>query len=124
MLLNNAGLLCEGSASNVSIIRDGILYIPDPERAGALPGIAQLTALEAAKDLKIPMAATCLSKWDLERCDEAFLSGSMREITPLVKIDEKWIGAGKPGPITKLLINKYRRIIEQECKPFRFARRG
>lgn len=120
LLLNNAGLLCEGSASNISIVRNGTLRIPDPERAGALPGIAQLTVLEAARSLKIPIAITSLSPWDLERCDEAFLTGSMRELTPLIKIDEKQIGGGRPGPLTKSLIARYRRIIERECKPYKY----
>ena len=122
LLLNNAGLLCEGSASNISLVRDGVITIPDPQRAGALPGIAQLTALEAAKRLKIPVVETMLGPWDPCRSDEAFLSGSMREITPLVRIDGKPIGSGKPGPVTKKLIMGYRRIVEGECRPFKFAK--
>jgi len=121
LMLNNAGLLCEGSASNISLIRNGALTIPDPERAGALPGIAQLTAIEAARNLKIPVVVTSLSPWDPARSEEAFLSGSMREITPLVRIGEKKIGSGKPGPITKKLIAEYRRIVERECRPFKFS---
>ncbi|HYG74511.1 MAG TPA: aminotransferase class IV [Planctomycetota bacterium] len=120
LLLNNAGLLCEGSASNISLVREGVLTVPDPERAGALPGISQLTALEAARNLKIPVLSTVLSPWDPGRSDEAFLSGSMREITPLVRIDQTQIGNGKPGPITLKLVAEYRRIVEKECKPFRF----
>ena len=123
LLLNNAGLLCEGSASNISLNRKGTLFIPDPKRSGALPGIAQLTALKAAGIIKIPIVITSLSKWDLERCDEAFLSGSMREITPLIQIDGKSIGGAKPGPITRRLIATYRQIIERECKPYKYAKK-
>lgn len=122
LMLNNAGLLCEGSASNISLIRNGALTIPDPERAGALPGIAQLTAIEAARNLKIPVVITSLSPWDPARSEEAFLSGSMREITPLVRIGETRIGSGKPGPITVKLIAAYRHIVERECRPFKFPR--
>jgi len=120
LLLNNAGLLCEGSASNISLVRNGVVTIPDPERAGALPGIAQLTALQAARNLKIPVTVTTLSPWDPARSDEAFLSGSMREITPLIKIDDSLIGGGKPGPITQMLIAEFRGIIEKECAPFKY----
>ena len=120
LLLNNAGMLCEGSASNISLIRQGILTIPDPERAGALPGIAQLTAMRAASRLKIPVTMASLSPWDPENSEEAFLTGSMREITPLVRLGKKPIGSGKPGPLTLRLIGEYRRIVERECKPFKF----
>jgi branched-chain amino acid aminotransferase len=120
LLLNNAGLLCEGSASNISLVRNGSVVIPDPQLAGALPGIAQLTALEAARRLKIPVLQTALSPWDPARSEEAFLTGSMREISPLVRVDDKPIGSGKPGPLTQRLIKEYRRIVEKECKPFRY----
>lgn len=121
LLLNNAGLLCEGSASNIALIREGVLALPDPERAGALPGIAQQTAIEAAKNLGIPVQLTSLSPWDPGRSDEAFLSGSMREITPLVQVGDTTIASGKPGPLTLKLIAEYRRIVERECKPFKFT---
>lgn len=123
LLLNNAGLLCEGSSSNVSIIRGGVLEFPDPARSGALPGIAQLTALEAAGRLRIPMLRTVLSPWDLYGADEAFLSGSMREITPLVRVGERPIGSGKPGPVTLTLLAEYRRLVERECAPFKYPAR-
>jgi branched-chain amino acid aminotransferase len=122
LLLNNAGLLCEGSASNIALIREGVLTYPDPDRAGALPGIGQLTAIEAAHNLGIPVLATVLSPWDSWRSEEALLSGSMREITPLVQVGEHKIGSGKPGEITRRLIAEYRRIVEAECAPFRYGK--
>ncbi|MGD0091648.1 MAG: aminotransferase class IV, partial [Planctomycetota bacterium] len=120
LLLNNAGLLCEGSSSNLSLLRGGVLEIPDPERSGALPGIAQLTAIEAAHSLGLPVIRTLLSPWELYRADEAFLSGSMRELVPLVRVGERLIGTGKPGPITLRLVAAYRRMVERECPPFKF----
>lgn len=120
LLLNNAGLLCEGSASNISLIREGALVVPDPELAGALPGIAQLTAMQAARNLGIPVRLTCLSPWDPGRSDEAFLSGSMREIAPLVRVGDATIGNGKPGPVTLKIVGEFRRLVEKECAPFRY----
>ncbi|HEY3324678.1 MAG TPA: aminotransferase class IV [Planctomycetota bacterium] len=127
LLLNNAGLLCEGSASNISLVRcngdsdDVCLCIPDPKRAGALPGIAQITAMDAARNLGIPVCETCLSPWDLTRSQEAFLSGSMREISPLIQVGDTPVGDGKPGPVTRRIIAEYRRIVERECAPFKYA---
>jgi branched-chain amino acid aminotransferase len=120
ILLNNAGVVCEGSASNIALVRDGILRVPDPERVGALPGIAMLTAIEAAKSLKIPVSLTLLSPWDLHQSDEGFLSGSMRELTPLVQVNGRAVGTGKPGEITRKIIQRFRQIIEKETKPFKY----
>ena len=122
LLLNNAGLLCEGSASNIALVRDAALTVPDPERSGALPGISQITAIEAARNLKIPVVLTSLSPWDATRSDEAFLSGSMREITPLVRVGDSPVGDGSVGPVTLKIIAEYRRIVERECRPFKFPR--
>ena len=122
LLLNNSGLLCEGSASNISLIRDGKLTIPDPKLSGALPGIAQLTAIEAAKNLGIETVYACLSPWDPIVADEAFLTGSMREISPLIRIGDQSAGQGKTGPITLKILGEFRRIVERECPPFTFPR--
>jgi branched-subunit amino acid aminotransferase/4-amino-4-deoxychorismate lyase len=102
------------------VISEGVLRVPDFERVGALPGTAMLTAIDAARSLKIPVSMTLLSPWDLTRADEAFLSGSMRELTPLVNVDGKPVGSGVPGPLTARLIKQYRAIIERACKPFKF----
>lgn len=120
ILLNSAGLLCEGSACNLALVRHGRLALPDPGRTGALPGIAQLTAVEAARSLGIPVAYTLLGPWDLGRAEEAFLSGSMREISPLVRVDGRPVGSGRPGPLTLRLMAEYRRMVERECAPFKY----
>jgi branched-chain amino acid aminotransferase len=120
LLLNNAGLLCEGSASNISLVKDGTLCVPDPKLAGALPGTAQRVALELAEELRIPVCRTALGPWDLRECDEAFLSGSLRELTPLVSIDGHPVGGGRPGPITRRLIAAYRQLVQRECPGYRF----
>jgi len=120
LLLNNSGLLCEGSASNLTLVKRGTVCVPDPKLAGALPGTAQLAAIEVAEKLRIPVCRTALGPWDLRECDEAFLSGSLRELTPLVRVDGQLIGNGRPGPITRRLIKGYRGLVERECRGYRF----
>lgn len=120
ILLNNAGLLCEGSASNISLVKDGTLCVPDPKMAGALPGTGQSVAIELAQQLRIPVCRTALGPFDLWGCDEAFLSGSLRELTPLVQVDGRTVGGGKPGPITLKLIAAYRKFVQRECPGYRF----
>ena len=95
----------------------------DPKIAGALPGTMQLIAFELAKALRIPVRFVGLGPWDLKDCDEAFLTGSMREFTPLVRVDGRAVGNGKPGPVTKKLIKAYRKKVESECKGFKFKKR-
>jgi branched-chain amino acid aminotransferase len=120
LLLNNAGLLCEGSSSNISLVKDGTLCVPDPKLAGALPGTAQLVAIELAEKLRIPVCRTALGPWDLRECDEAFLSGSLRELTPLAQVDGRPVGNGRPGPITRKVIAAYRMLVQRECPGYRF----
>lgn len=120
LLLNNSGLLCEGSASNLTLVKRGIICVPDPKLAGALPGTAQLAAMEIAEKLRIPVCRTALGPWDLRECDEAFLSGSLRELTPLVRVDGHPVGNGKPGPVTRRLIAGYRKLVERECRGYLF----
>lgn len=114
LLLNNAGLLCEGSASNLTLVRDGELVAPDPRTVGALPGLAQEAIFEVARaeGFRVRFAALCAS--DLTNAAEAFLSGSMRELTPLVRVGEKEIGGGRPGPVSRRLYAAYLRAVEQE----------
>jgi branched-chain amino acid aminotransferase len=121
ILLNNAGLVSEGSASNVAVVREGRILVPDPARSGALAGITQTAVLDCARALRIPVLHTLLSPWNLQRADEAFLTGSMREVTPLVRIGQTTIGSGHPGPITLRLIAAYRRLVHRECRPFRYS---
>jgi branched-subunit amino acid aminotransferase/4-amino-4-deoxychorismate lyase len=122
ILLNNAGLLCEGSASNINLIHDGMLRVPEPRLSGALPGTAQQVAVELAEQIGIPVSHTALGLFDLRECDEAFLSGSLRELTPLVRVNGKAVGTGKPGPVTRRLITAYRAFVERVCRPYRFPR--
>jgi len=119
LLLNNAGLLCEGAASNITLVKDGTLFAPDPKLVGALPGTAQLVVLERAGQLGIPVCRVNLSPFDLRDCDEAFLTATLREITPLVRVSENKIGDGKPGPVTRKLMAAYRKLVEKECR-FKF----
>lgn len=139
LLLNNAGLLCEGSASNIALVRGGVLRVPEPTLCGALPGTTQALLIRLARGLKIPVSFTCLGLHDLRESEEAFLSGAMREITPLVRVvvppASCWqvsgrpeaggtggivIGSGRPGPLTRRLIAAYRERVMRECPAYHF----
>lgn len=111
ILLNTDGLLAEGSMSNLFIVRDGAILTP-PVEDGALPGIIRLRLGLLCARLSIPYTEESLTVEDLEKSDEAFLTNAIIEVMPLVRLGEKSIANGQPGPLTRRLYNENRRDVE------------
>jgi branched-chain amino acid aminotransferase len=107
LMRNHAGEIVECSQANFFLVRGGRAMTP-PLSAGLLPGITREFVLELASDLGIPASESRLLPEDLASADEAFLTGTTREVTPIVRVDDRPIGAGRPGPITKRLQAAYR----------------
>jgi branched-chain amino acid aminotransferase len=110
LMQNQAGELVECSQSNFFLVRAGRLLTP-PLSAGLLPGITREYVLELALELGIPAEETTLLPADLAQADEAFLTGTTREITPVVSVDDRPIAAGTPGPLTRRLLEQFRRHV-------------
>ncbi|MBL7197007.1 MAG: aminotransferase class IV family protein [Candidatus Omnitrophica bacterium] len=110
IILNSKGNICEGSHSNIFIIKDDIISTP-PISSGCLPGITREVSIEIARQLKIVLQETDIKPEDLYTSDEAFLTNSLIEIMPLVKVDKKRIGNGKLGQKTKFILEGYRKLI-------------
>ena len=108
LMCNYRGELSECSQSNVFLVRGGVALTP-PSEAGLLEGITRAFVLEIAREEGIEAREETLVPTDLETADEAFITGTTREITPVVRIDECTIGTGRPGPITLALLQAYRR---------------
>ncbi len=104
IMLNEAGLVCEGTGENLFIIRDGILSTP-PLSDGVLEGITRDSILSIACELDIPVVEESLTRSDLYIADEVFMTGSAAEVTPIGSIDGREIG--KPGEITLTLQKRY-----------------
>lgn len=100
ILLNEAGLVCEGSGENLFVVRNGVLSTP-PLSDGVLEGITRDTVLVIADELGIPAGEESLTRSDLYIADEVFMTGSAAELTPIGSVDGRIIG--KPGPITRQL---------------------
>ena len=115
LLLNTLGWVAEGATSNVFIIKDKKLITP-PVDAGILPGITRAAVLEIAESLDLQAREETFSPEELLRADEAFLTNSLMEIMPLVMLNEKKIGKGKPGPLTELLRQGYRELVNRELQ--------
>jgi len=97
-------------------IRDsskGELYTP-PEIMGVLRGVTRDTVLELAKKAKIPTHEHVFTRHELYIADECFLTGTAAEIIPVVKVDSRLIGTGRPGKITAMLMKKFHEATRKE----------
>jgi branched-chain amino acid aminotransferase len=107
LMQNQAGELVECSQSNFFLVRDGRVLTP-PLSAGLLPGITRQFVLDLAAEIGLPAAEATLTPADLPLASEAFLTGTTRDVTPIVAVDGKPIGTGKPGPVSKKLLDAFR----------------
>jgi branched-chain amino acid aminotransferase len=105
---NYRGELSECTTANLFVVRDGIAMTP-PIEAGLLPGITREFLFEVGKEEGITVREEVLRDEDLFTADEAFLTSTTREVVPIVKVDERSIGNGRPGPITDRLLAGFRR---------------
>jgi branched-chain amino acid aminotransferase len=106
IMYNHEGYVAEATGDNVFIVRDGAIYTP-PVEAGSLGGITRSVVIGLAKEENIEVIEKNLTRFDLYVCDELFLTGTAAEVIGIVEIDGRIIGDGKPGPITKLLRQKF-----------------
>ena len=106
--------LAEGSISNVFLVHDGVLKTP-PTTTPVLPGIARGVVLEMAGELGIETRETRLTIDDLLDADECFLTNTIMQILPVIRVEQRDIGGGKVGPLTKQLRLDYLNLVRKEC---------
>jgi branched-chain amino acid aminotransferase len=109
LMLNHLGHVAECTADNIFLVRGGKVFTP-PIDAGILEGITREAVIELARESKIALAEITLTRHDVYTADEVFLTGSGAEIIPVIKVDNRTIGDGKPGPITKELTKKFHEL--------------
>jgi len=112
IMRNYKGELAECTQSNLFIVKNGAALTP-PIDAGLLPGITREFLFEVGQDAGIPVREAVLRDEDLFGADEAFLTSTTREAVPIVKVDDRQIGAGTPGPITRALLDGYRKKAQE-----------
>jgi len=105
LLLDTEGYVTEGSGENIFVIRDDILYTPD--LTSALAGITRATIIELAKTIGLQVQEKRISRDEVYIADEAFFTGTAAEVTPIRELDNRQIGSGQRGPITKQLQSLY-----------------
>jgi branched-chain amino acid aminotransferase len=116
IMLNAEGFVAECTGDNVFIVKNGKLFTP-PLSAGALYGITRQVVMELAEQAGIPASEPNLTRYDLFNADECFLTGTGAEIVPVVKIDGRVIGSGKPGRLTRKLVSEYRALTKVSGEP-------
>jgi len=107
VMRNYRGELAECTQSNLFIVKGGAALTP-PIESGLLPGITRAFLFEVGRDAGIPVRETVLRDEDLLGADEAFLTSTTREVVPIVRVDDRTIGSGRPGPATQALLQGYR----------------
>jgi branched-chain amino acid aminotransferase len=117
IMRNYRGELTECTTANLFVVKDGVALTP-PVDAGLLPGITRELLLEIGPDVGIQVREQVLRDEDLFGADEAFLTGTTREVLPIVQVDERVIGAGRPGPVTGKLLAAFRRKAEELTRVF------
>ena len=102
MMLNHKGEVAECTGDNLFLVRNGVLSTP-PLDAGILDGVTRNVVLELAAEQGIDAREAAITKHDVYIADECFLTGTAAEVIPVVKVDSRKIGDGRPGPMTAKL---------------------
>jgi branched-chain amino acid aminotransferase len=113
LMLNEQGFVAECTGDNVFIVKNGEVLTP-PVSDGSLDGITRQVIFELCAEMAIPIREATLSRYDLYTADEAFLTGTAAETIPMVKLDDREIGEGEPGPVSLKLIEAYRLKVRSE----------
>ena len=100
LMLNQQGYVTDGSGENVFVIRDGVISTP-PISAGCLEGITRNSVITVARDLGYEVREENIVRTDLYNADEAFFTGTAAEVTPIREVDDRKVGEGHRGPVTK-----------------------
>ncbi|MFZ5815450.1 MAG: branched-chain-amino-acid transaminase [Bacillota bacterium] len=107
VMLNKEGYVCEGTGDNIFIIKKGKIITP-AVHLGILPGITRNAVMEMARELGYEVEEGTFTLFDLYTADECFLTGTAAEVVPVIEVDKRQIGDGKPGEITWRLIHEFR----------------
>ena len=109
LMLNHKGEVAECTGDNIFIVTKGILRTPPPD-AGILEGITRNAVMDLAREAGVLVEERTMTRHDIFIADECFLTGTAAEIVPVVSLDGRTIGTGKPGPVTLDLLKRFRAL--------------
>ena len=113
LMLNEQGYVAECTGDNVFIVKKGEVITP-PVSDGSLDGITRQVIFDLCGEMGVSIREASLTRYDLYTADEAFLTGTAAETIPMVKLDDREIGDGKPGPVSMKLIEAFRKLVRSE----------
>jgi branched-chain amino acid aminotransferase len=112
LLLDTQGFVAEGSGENIFIVRNGV--VKTPPLTSILSGITRDTAMTLLAESGVEVVEQYFARDEVYLANEAFMTGTAAEITPIRELDDRAIGGGAPGPITRGLQEKYARVTRAE----------
>jgi branched-chain amino acid aminotransferase len=116
IMLNSEGFVAECTADNLFLVKGNDLLTP-PLSAGALYGITRGTVMDLGRAMGLQVSEPNLTRYDVFNADECFLTGTGAELIPVTKVDGRVIGTGKPGAITRKLVEKYHELTNATGEP-------
>lgn len=111
LMLNEHGYVAECTGDNIFIVKRGKIYTP-PISSGALAGVTRAVVFEMAREAGIEISEPDMTRYDIFTADECFLTGTAAELIPVVTLDRRTIGDGKPGPVTKRLMTRFHELTQ------------
>jgi len=115
-LMIRDGVVTEGSHANVVGVLDGVIRT-HPTNHLILPGITRAIVLDLARGLGVPVSEKPIAERDIPRLEEVFLVGTTTDVMPIVRVDDRPVGDGTPGPITTRLVKEFRAYLDASCAP-------
>jgi branched-chain amino acid aminotransferase len=109
LMLNHKGEVAECTGDNIFLVHQGVMSTP-PTDAGILAGVTRAAVIELAEKAGIPVRQVPLTRHDVYVADECFLTGTAAEVIAVVKVDQRVIGSGEPGPITRKLKDRFHEL--------------
>jgi branched-chain amino acid aminotransferase len=107
LMMNHQGQICEGTGNNIFLVQKGLIRTPHPS-CGILQGITRDSVIELARRHGYTVEETFLTPYDVLSSDEGFFTGTATEVIPFISLDGSLVGDGKPGPVTKHMMELFR----------------
>jgi branched-chain amino acid aminotransferase len=109
VMLNEQGYVAECTGDNIFTVKNGRIFTP-PISSGALAGVTRAVVFEIAAELGIPISEPEMTRYDIYTAEECFLTGTAAEVIPVVRLDNRPIGTGSPGTVTKRLFVRFHEL--------------
>lgn len=113
LLLNSQGYVAEASGDNIFAVKGNTLVTP-PTWCGGLEGVTRSKVMRLGREMGLDVRETVLTRYELWTADEVFLTGTAAEVIAVSELDKRTIGSGKPGPVTRKLVQAYRQLAGTE----------